>query len=393
MPTGATEAAAPAADPAAASRAQQTASRLSTQFGSALTRQLPPPKVPAVAPAAASAPAPTPEPAAPEWAVDTAPARPAAAPAPPPRQPDRPPASRPDPARPPRDEPRKRAREGDDDERGGGRRVVAPRDERGGGRGGRGGGDRGGGRDGSGVFARLGDRPAARPAAAPVASARPGWSALARDDRLAGAIFGATHATFDECIERSLFGLPMQHRPMVEQVARERQHTVLFLFNYSSRMLHGVFGVAGEAGFPLERHAWVAGAWSHDTQSEVRGRWPATRFSAQVRILRFKVSPPPVHMDKLAHVLDVKNGRINKIHQVLSREQTAELLRIFERETDARARGIGTDPRIRNEFCVKKRRGRLHSPNTQRRNTARRRLRRPWPCRSSWRGRRSTARS
>ena len=165
--------------------------------------------------------------------------------------------------------------------------------------------------------------------------ARPGWSALARDDRLAGAIFGATHATFDECIERSLFGLPMQHRPMVEQVARERQHTVLFLFNYSSRMLHGVFGVAGEAGFPLERHAWVAGAWSHDTQSEVRGRWPATRFSAQVRILRFKVSPPPVHMDKLAHVLDVKNGRINKIHQVLSREQTAELLRIFERETDA----------------------------------------------------------
>ena len=163
-----------------------------------------------------------------------------------------------------------------------------------------------------------------------------GWlRALARDDRLAGAIFGATHATFDECIERSLFGLPMQHRPMVEQVARERQHTVLFLFNYSSRMLHGVFGVAGEAGFPLERHAWVAGAWSHDTQSEVRGRWPATRFSAQVRILRFKVSPPPVHMDKLAHVLDVKNGRINKIHQVLSREQTAELLRIFERETDA----------------------------------------------------------
>ena len=186
-----------------------------------------------------------------------------------------------------------------------------------------------------GVFSRLGDRPAVRPAAAPVASARPGWSALARDDRLAGAIFGATHATFDECIERSLFGLPMQHRPMVEQVARERQHTVLFLFNYSSRMLHGVFGVAGEAGFPLERHAWVAGAWSHDTQSEVRGRWPATRFSAQVRILRFKVSPPPVHMDKLAHVLDVKNGRINKIHQVLSREQTAELLRIFERETDA----------------------------------------------------------
>ena len=168
-----------------------------------------------------------------------------------------------------------------------------------------------------------------------MASARPGWSALARDDRLAGAIFGATHATFDECIERSLFGLPMQHRPMVEQVARERQHTVLFLFNYSSRMLHGVFGVAGEAGFPLERHAWVAGAWSHDTQSEVRGRWPATRFSAQVRILRFKVSPPPVHMDKLAHVLDVKNGRINKIHQVLTREQTAELLRIFERETDA----------------------------------------------------------
>ena len=40
-------------------------------------------------------------------------------------------------------------------------------------------------------------------------------------------------------------------------------------------------------------------------------------------------------MDKLAHVLDVKNGRIHKLHPVLTREQTAELLRIFERETDA----------------------------------------------------------
>ena len=84
----------------------------------------------------------------------------------------------------------------------------------------------------------------------------------------------------------------------------------------------------------------MAGAWSHDTQSRCAAAARHALLGAGAHPLQ---GEPAAGAHGQLHVLDVKNGRINKIHQVLSREQTAELLRIFERETDA--------ARARDRYC------------------------------------------
>ena len=78
-----------------------------------------------------------------------------------------------------------------------------------------------------------------------------------------GAIFGASRTTFTECIQRQLFGLPASRSSMVREIAqRPHDRTILFLFNFHTRQLHGIFAPNGPAGFPLHKRAWVPGVWS-----------------------------------------------------------------------------------------------------------------------------------
>ena len=66
----------------------------------------------------------------------------------------------------------------------------------------------------------------------------------------AGVIFGCTNSTYEECFRLSMVGLPRKYLPLVESIVAE--HTLIFLFNFSDRQLHGVY-IATSAG--QARHA------------------------------------------------------------------------------------------------------------------------------------------
>ncbi|KOO29583.1 gda2 [Chrysochromulina tobinii] len=58
-------------------------------------------------------------------------------------------------------------------------------------------------------------------------------------------MFGCKNDTYDENMERQIFGLPQQHFATAQKV---KDTSALFLFNYNTRQLHGVFVRNGPAG-------------------------------------------------------------------------------------------------------------------------------------------------
>eukprot|EP00850_Spirogloea_muscicola_P010661 SM000063S20051 [mRNA] locus=s63:532722:538762:+ [translate_table: standard] len=80
----------------------------------------------------------------------------------------------------------------------------------------------------------------------------------------------------EQDVQRSIFGLP--HR-FLESVRRIQPGMPLFLYNYTTRNLHGVFEATSEGGFNLDPHAWDA----PDKVDLVYGR-AVSRYPSQVRI-------------------------------------------------------------------------------------------------------------
>lgn len=102
-----------------------------------------------------------------------------------------------------------------------------------------------------------------------------------------GLIFGATKQTFEECIDRGLFGLPPSHSG--SHVTRLRQQytaagdgaTPLFLYDYTNKTLHGVFVNDGESGEPLVSNAWdIKKSWPRPAHLPPA---PPTTFTVQTR--------------------------------------------------------------------------------------------------------------
>lgn len=105
---------------------------------------------------------------------------------------------------------------------------------------------------------------------------------------LGGVIFGCTHVTMNECLTKRLFGLPMQHIKYVQHI---RPGMCLFLFNYSGRLLHGIYEAAGDGALNIDPSAWTEG----------KGK---TNFPAQVKFkIRQSCSPLPESVFKEA-ILD-----------------------------------------------------------------------------------------
>eukprot|EP00316_Scyphosphaera_apsteinii_P005286 CAMPEP_0119328384 /NCGR_PEP_ID=MMETSP1333-20130426/73216_1 /TAXON_ID=418940 /ORGANISM="Scyphosphaera apsteinii, Strain RCC1455" /LENGTH=263 /DNA_ID=CAMNT_0007337223 /DNA_START=126 /DNA_END=917 /DNA_ORIENTATION=+ len=74
----------------------------------------------------------------------------------------------------------------------------------------------------------------------------------------AGIIFGCTNSTFDECFELSMVGLPRKYLPLVESVVNG--HTLVFLFNFSDRMLHGAYIATSGGQENMSLTAWKGSA-------------------------------------------------------------------------------------------------------------------------------------
>ena len=64
-----------------------------------------------------------------------------------------------------------------------------------------------------------------------------------------GYIFGCKPETYEENLRRQVFGVTKQHLGDIQKIAPS---SVLFLFNYSTKMLHGVFVPNGPGGLNLE---------------------------------------------------------------------------------------------------------------------------------------------
>lgn len=70
-----------------------------------------------------------------------------------------------------------------------------------------------------------------------------------------GAIFMSNSSTRKECLRRGIFGLPMFQAGFVKQV---RAGMFLFLFEFESRELHGVFEACSDGAINIEPDAFCS---------------------------------------------------------------------------------------------------------------------------------------
>ena len=123
-------------------------------------------------------------------------------------------------------------------------------------------------------------------------------------EKVAGFIFGCTDATEAECYSKSLFGITKEWRSIVSEIT---VGTPLFLFNYNSQSLFGLFHAASKGGENIDPDAWGG------------------RFPAQVRF-RKTSTYPSIRKEQLGF-LKFEKGRP---YPVLAKEQLARLTGLFE---------------------------------------------------------------
>jgi hypothetical protein len=135
-----------------------------------------------------------------------------------------------------------------------------------------------------------------------------------------GAMFVCTKFTQEECLRRGILGLPRRDLDLVSACTPGR--TALFLFNFSSRELHGLF-VASSPG----RLNWDADAWKrslyHRPGGTRLGEGRSSPFPAQVRF-RVVREYSPLREESFAHLIRSSN-RVTQ----LDAAQVRELIRLF----------------------------------------------------------------
>lgn len=106
----------------------------------------------------------------------------------------------------------------------------------------------------------------------------PAAEALPRNERIGGYIFVCNNDTMAENLKRQLFGLPPRYRDSVRAIT---PGLPLFLYNYSTHQLHGVFEAASFGGTNIDPTAWE--------DKKCPGE---SRFPAQVRVITRQICEP-----------------------------------------------------------------------------------------------------
>ncbi|KAL2620746.1 hypothetical protein R1flu_000951 [Riccia fluitans] len=135
---------------------------------------------------------------------------------------------------------------------------------------------------------------------------------------LGGFIFVCNNETMDEDFERHLFGLPQRYHDSVKAI---QPGLPLFLYNYTTRCLHGVFEASSDGGLNIEPDAW-----GENKDSRKNGRQSVSRFPAQVRV-RMREHRPPLEEERFRPVLYHYDGP--KFRLQLSQSEAQELLKLF----------------------------------------------------------------
>eukprot|EP00249_Psilotum_nudum_P024726 c29277_g2_i1 orf=654-3620(+) len=141
-------------------------------------------------------------------------------------------------------------------------------------------------------------------------------AAVDLDRRFAGFIFVCNNLTVPD-LDRQLFGLPAHHEESVRAI---RKGMPLFLYNYSTRLLHGVFEAVSDGGYNLDPRAW------ENTDISKIGRAPVSRYPAQVKVC-VRAMRPPLDEETFRPILDHQEG--HKFRLELTGMQVQQLLQLF----------------------------------------------------------------
>ncbi|KAL2532328.1 DCD (Development and Cell Death) domain protein [Abeliophyllum distichum] len=141
----------------------------------------------------------------------------------------------------------------------------------------------------------------------------PASETLPRNEVLGGYIFVCNNDTMQEDLKRQLFGLPPRYRDSVRTIT---PGLPLFLYNYTTHQLHGIFEAASFGGSNIDPTAWE--------DKKCRGE---SRFPAQVRIQVRKLCKA-LEEDAFRPVLHHYDGP--KFRLELSVPETLDLLDLCE---------------------------------------------------------------
>jgi hypothetical protein len=141
----------------------------------------------------------------------------------------------------------------------------------------------------------------------------PPSESLPRNETVGGYIFVCNNDTMEENLKRQLFGLPPRYRDSVRQIT---PGLPLFLYNYSTHQLHGVFEAASFGGTNIDPTAW-----------EDKKNQGESRFPAQVRVITRNLYEP-LEEDSFRPILHHYDGP--KFRLELNIPEALSLLDIFE---------------------------------------------------------------
>ncbi|KAL5552407.1 hypothetical protein UlMin_002583 [Ulmus minor] len=140
----------------------------------------------------------------------------------------------------------------------------------------------------------------------------PPSESLPRNETVGGYIFVCNNDTMAENLKRELFGLPPRYRDSVRAIT---PGLPLFLYNYSTHQLHGVFEAASFGGTNIDPSAWE--------DKKCPGE---SRFPAQVRVITRKICEP-LEEDSFRPILHHYDGP--KFRLELNIPEALSLLDIF----------------------------------------------------------------
>ncbi|KAK7316512.1 hypothetical protein RJT34_00034 [Clitoria ternatea] len=140
----------------------------------------------------------------------------------------------------------------------------------------------------------------------------PPSESLPKNEKIGGYIFVCNNDTMEENLKRQLFGLPPRYRDSVRTIT---PGLPLFLYNYSTHQLHGIFEAASFGGTNIDPMAWE--------DKKCAGE---SRFPAQVQVITRKVCEP-LEEDSFRPILHHYDGP--KFRLELSVSEALSLLDIF----------------------------------------------------------------
>ncbi|KAL5076180.1 hypothetical protein RYX36_015164 [Vicia faba] len=140
----------------------------------------------------------------------------------------------------------------------------------------------------------------------------PPSESLPRNETIGGYIFVCNNDTMAENLKRQIFGLPPRYRDSVRTIT---PGLPLFLYNYSTHQLHGIFEAASFGGSNIDPTAWE--------DKKCPGE---SRFPAQVQVINRKVCEP-LEEDSFRPILHHYDGP--KFRLELSVSEALSLLDIF----------------------------------------------------------------